>query len=340
VAFEGVANEEDLSTIRHKVGSVAFIEADETRGDLRFPHSEIQNHFFARAIFRALSERRPFAPLRTAAFGTDLVEAFADINRTANENESKAVVAELLRILADEPFAGRLVSNVTALLIGSLVRGEFLGAPLALTNVTTNEARVFDELGAATLNQVSIGRLDARGADLSNIEFKGCQVGALIVDDTTRFGASVPEVATLQLDRNLSLKSEHSNERISTWLQEHSSAFKDRSDWSRGQELPLVRLFDRLCRRFIRQHYIRDTETDDGSFLLRDQNWPEIFAILQRENRIIVDPDTMRGARPAGRNVMFYHVVDPESLLVPEGNDAAMRIRLAVIERAEELASA
>jgi hypothetical protein len=338
VAFDGVVGGEELSAIRHKVGSVAFIEANESRGDLRFPHSEIQNHFLAQAIFRALAEKRQFAPLRSATFGTDLVEAFADVNRTAPFDKSKTAAMELLRMLNEEPFAIRLVSNLTALIIAHLVRGNILDQPPLLKNVSTTDARVFDELGNATLTEVTIGRLDARGADLSAVDFDRCQIGTLIVDETTRFGTSIPDVGTLQIEHAQSLSPEHSKENITAWLREHSSAFivLDKNDWRRGQELPLVKFFDRVCRRFIRQHYIRDAETDEGSTLLRDRYWPEVLSLLQSANRITIEQN-VRDASFAGRRAVFYHISQPEKLLAPEGDKKSLRVRLAVINRAEEL---
>lgn len=338
VAFDGVVSDEQLSAIRHKVGSVAFIETNETRGDLRFPHSEIQNHFLARAVFRALSQSRPFAPLRSAMLGADFVEAFADVNRVAPFEEARKVTYQLLHTLAEEPFAMRLVSNATALLIACLVRGGVTDDPLELKGVATSEARVFDELGAAKLIDVSIGRLDARGADLSNVTFEKCQIAVLIVDNTTRFGDTVPTIGMLQIDKFRTLSPEHVKENIDQWLSEHSSAIDttDPTDWRRGQHLPLVRFFDRVCRRFMRQHLIRDAESDEGSQLLHDPLWNEIYPILEKEERIVVD--AKRVASPAGKNALFYHIIKPDSLLVPDQDNKSRRVRLAVIRRAEEMA--
>jgi hypothetical protein len=342
IAFNGLVNADELGAIRHKVGSVALIETNESRGDLRFPHSEVQNHFHARAVLRALAVQRTLNSLRNGIFSTDLVEAFADASRVAPKAEYDKALGMLLRLLGDEPFAIRLVSNVTALVIASLVRGDETAFPVTLKEVATNEARVFDELSVSTFLEVSIGRLDARGADLSNITFEKCLIGALIADDTTRFGATVPEIGTLQLDEAAGLISEHSREKINEWLRTHSSAFSatDLSNWQRGRDLPLVRYFDRICRRFIRQHYIRDTETDEGSSLLRHKYWPEVFEILKEADRIEVD--TSRGAAPAGRQAHFYHVVKPDTLLVPDpkSDKQSVTIRLAVIKRAEGLAGA
>lgn len=336
VAFESIAAGEELSAIRHRVGSAALIESDEDRDALRFPHSEIQNHFLARACFRALCGKRPFVPLRSTNFGIDLVEAFADVNRVANAIDSKTATAELLRYLSDEPYAVQLVSNVAALLIASLVRGGSPDESLTLKGVALNEARVFDELGNAVMIEVAAGRLDARGADLSNVRFENCKIGALIVDDTTRFGTSVPEIGTLQIDQPAGLVSQHVKGEIINWLSAHSLAFDvDKiSDWRRGTELPLVKYFDRLCRRFMRQHYIRDTQSDIASFLLHDPNWPTIFEMLRAEKRITVEGSA--GMAPAGRDAKLYHVIEPESLLFPEGDPNAQRIRLAIIAKAEE----
>lgn len=335
--FEAIANADELSALIRKVGSLAVLESTERKRECKFPHTEVQNHFLARALHKEISKGGVAPSMRSASYGTDLVEAFADVVRTADEEGVETVIAELEKVLKLERYAYRLSSNAGALLIACLVRSNASRKPIVIDGIAISEARVFEELSAATLRGVTIGRFDARGADLSHITFENCQIGALMVDQTTRFGSSLPEVATLQIHENGGIKSKHDAGEISTWLDKQSASPKKGKleDWRRGQDLPLVKLFDRICRRFMRQHYIRNSDGDDGYFLIRERGWEEIRRILEAEGRLTIQD--AKGV--SGVNNEFYHVAAPEKLLSPEGDDQAMKIRLSVIAKAEELAA-
>jgi len=97
IAFEGIVGSDNLPALRHRIGSVALIESDENRADLRFPHTEIQNYFLARAAFRSFIKNRTFIPLRSVNFSIDFIEAFADVIRIAPGPEYDSVVTHLQR---------------------------------------------------------------------------------------------------------------------------------------------------------------------------------------------------------------------------------------------------
>jgi hypothetical protein len=330
-AFSELVSSEELSAIRHTIGSAAFIEADELRQNLRFPHSEIQIHFLARAMFKYLAIRKNFAALRSATLDATFIEAFADICRTAPPHDFNAVGESLKNILKQESFAARLTSNVVALLIGTLVRSTDTESKLELSNFTPYEIRVFDELSPAELSDLTIIRMDARGADLTNVEFKNCQVNLLLVDETVRFGTSFPKVSSLQIEKGQKVITEHSREKIVEWLTAHSAASQSvEESWHENQNLSLVKFFDRVCRRFMRQHYIRDQDSDEGAILIRDSRWPIIEKLLEAEGRLRKE---FRSAK--GKPSTFYYMLEPGDFLVTD-DPVGARVRREVIKRAKE----
>jgi hypothetical protein len=202
---------------------------------------------------------------------------------------------------------------------------------LELDNLSITEARVFEKLATAKFINVVINRLDSRGADLSNVLFENVVVTSLIVDETTRFGTTLPTVSILQNDKDGRLNAEHSPTSILMWLMNHSAQSDSISTDSIAthRELPLIKLFERLCRRFMRQHVIRDSDRDEGSFLLRDQNWPLLREILKKHQRL--EEET----RPAaGTADVFYRLKGPEILLYPNGDASADVIRDEILKAA------
>ena len=331
-ALSSITDEDEMSAIARKIGSMAVLESMEGASERKFPHSEIQNHFLARALIRAVAAGELFPSMRIAIYGADQVEAFADAFRTVSAKDAYAVISRLREMLNSEKFAHRLNSNVCALLIATLVRGG--GEKLDIRDVSTSDVRVFDRLSPAYFHNVTIGRLDSRGADLSEVEFYGCQIGSMIADDTTRFGASLPSVATLQIYAEAGVRFIHDSAQIQEWLERHSLSASQGDRWSEVSGLPLVKLFERICRRFMRQHYIKDNETDDGYALIHDSMWGVIRDILESEGRLLVDSNRAT----QGTKADFYRVIAPELLLAPQGDESSVNVRKKIARKAIELA--
>lgn len=325
--FHDLASEDERNALLKKVGSLAFLEIVESGSDRRFPHSEIQNHFFATALYRSLSRREFFPPLRAVLYGGDVIEAFAEVMRSAPIEMFHTALGYLLELRNSEKFSQRLKANSAAFILGALVRGESNGRSIDLRQSEINEVRVFDQLSAVDLSNSMITRLDARGADLAEVVFAEAYVATLLVDDTTFFGTSVPSVGVLQIEREGRIQAVHDDVAKAAWLKEHSELAEAEEDWDQYRELPLVKYFDRLCRRFLRQHEIRDGEADDASVLFRNEHWPEVQQILG--DRIVTRTKDSRGT-----NDLFYHLYGPGELLAPVHDDEAKRIRAEVIRKA------
>jgi hypothetical protein len=144
---------------------------------------------------------------------------------------------------------------------------------LVLENVGANDVRIQQAAGNALLRNIDIARLDARNGDLSGIRFENCRISLLIGDNNTRFGIDPPQIDVVQLDTMSGSQTLREVNEKQTWLGTHSS---QGSDWDseENRRLPIVKLFDRICRRFISQVYIRDTDEDTGSLAMFHLTFP------------------------------------------------------------------
>ncbi len=333
-AFSEIATPDERNALTKKIGSAPFLEKGVSGTECKFPHSEIQNHFLALALISALSAGDPFPSLRSALYGADAIEAFADVFRSLAIDKATAVTSELLRLLREERHTFRLTANVGALLIGSLVRKSGNSEPIEVADLVSGDVRVFDELADARLSNVTIPNFDVRATDLSKVTFDRCNVSVLIVDETTRFGNSQPVVSAIQLHSKGRIHVEHDAAAIRKWMQAHSST-PDAPEGEVGKAYPLARLMEKICRRFMRQHYIRENERDDAGILLKDPLWPELAKILSEEG---VLTSTLRNGT-SGPPDKFYFLHSPEKLLTPGGDVKAAHIRHRVFARAVELSS-
>ena len=329
-AFESYIDSEQLAKLAYKAASFGLLESDGNRQTRRFPHSELQNQFFAKMLISSL-EKSPTvsAFFRRGLVSMTLLEAFSDSYNALDEGRSVVVSNRLEEMLRNESFGERLIANVVAILLATLSRPN--RAPLSLEGVSTNDARFIGTTECARLIGVSFAHLDVRGADCTAIDFSDCVVNTLTVDNDSIFGATRPTVTqNLQIEIDGVVKSLRAPHEIDEWLAMHSIGSQPGSE---DHELPLVRYFDRLCRKFIRQRQIRSHTSDEAYFLLQDPHWNEVRAILG--DRLQEDSREARGPKNT-----FFRVVQPESLLSPGDNDQSSRqIRAAVVKRARELSS-
>jgi hypothetical protein len=157
-----------------------------------------------------------------------------------------------------------------------------------------------------------------------------CSIGILTADSTTLFGHTVPAVGTI-IEVSPGGATQHLRDPrvIDQWLLDHRVQPGAPGDL----DLPLVKYFDRLCRKFARQHQIRDSENDSASFLIRHQFWDEIRQLVGANRLVTESKREMGGPRDA-----FYRMVRPEDLLVPPAGDAESRaIRDRIVARARAL---
>lgn len=328
-AFSGIASDDERNAIVGKVGSLALLELGEAPGERRFPHSEIQNYFFASAMFDKLLSDGMFSPLRTTIYGADVIEAFADKMRRAPRDDYHKVVDAMIALRIREKFSERLRMNTAALLFAAAARGD-LDRTVNLAGAELNEVRIFDRPSPIDLSGAVIYRLDARGSNLSEVNFYDCHCVTLQADETTVFGMTIPQAGTLQIYVDGRMDSIHDATAKSDWLTDHSALATNPNDWDRHRDHEFIRYFDRLCRRFIRQHQIRNTDRDDGAQLIRDPRWNVV-------TELIGDRVTTLVKSTSGNDNIFYQIKSPAELLSPEPGTEAAEIRERIIRYAESI---
>src|SRR5207248_1839330 len=124
-----------------------------------------------------------------------------------------------------------------------------------------------------------------------------------IADNNTRFGTSIPPIDSIHLGATFETKILRTESDKRSWLDAHSPS---ESEWDNEQvhDLALVKHFDRICRRFVSQIYVRDNPRDKGSFLLRGELWDEIKTILAKFNRLKTETRSVAPPRD-----LFYSIV-------------------------------
>lgn len=328
-AFEGRVNATDLAKLVYKAGSFGLLESDGSHGLRRLPHSELQNQFLARILLQGLSlSAPPSSFLRRGVVGSGLLEAFADVVSQQTVPSAQQTRDKLVRTVSEEPFSERLVSNSAALAVATLVRNDLL--PLSLRALSISEAKIIGTSGSATIEDVAFSHLDLRGADCREIVFLECVAAALTVDDTTYFGAArPPSTHVLQVETAGAITFLRAPSEIDAWIGAHSAVL---DGGALDVNLPLVQYFDRVCRKFARQHQIRNSDSDEAYYLIRDDRWDVVRPLLG--SRLQEDSREARGPKN-----IFYRLIRPEALLnPPAGDEESLGIRRAVIEVAKTLA--
>jgi hypothetical protein len=307
MSFGDLLAESDLGKLRHKSGSFALLASDAREGFRRFPHSEIWYHFLARALVRVLARGEPTRFLRRSTLGSDLLGILAETLLSTDDLSASAFASSVDRLLTREASFDRLSENVASLAITSLVRAIEDRSP-TYADIQASNVVLFGEICETVLSRVRIQRLDAAEANLSKVCFEDCEVVNLHADGTTFFGETRPKIHRLHLrSPKGAVKSLFEPSQIEEWIAARAStAIKVPT-----QNGAAVALLDKVCRVMLRQHMIKDHETDASGRLLRNPYWEPIETIL-REGGLV---DRVHGKQMAGTNAPFVRMKDPFGLL-------------------------
>lgn len=325
IAFGDALDATDVAKLRHKSGSFALLANDAREGFRRFPHSEIAHHFLSRALLRLVVAGEPTRFLRRGIIGSDLLAIFGELFVLCPGSVASAFVAELNRILSKEASFDRLPDNAASLLLTCLCRptDDQLGA---YSDLQAPNVFLFGDVARAVLERVRIQRLDVGEASLTSVEFRDCEVLNLFADETTRFGVTSPMVHRLHLKTPKGgVRDIFDPAEIQVWIQGHSA----RAIAGAKENSVAVALLDKVCRVMLRQHMIKDHETDAAGNLLRDRYWPEIEEILSASGLVV----RVRGKQIAGAKAPFVRMKDPFTLLAnrDKGANAAIWKKVAAI---------
>lgn len=325
IVYGKLLPKEDLQKLQHKVGSIGLLETASSRNLRQFPHSEIRYHFLAQGIIEELNTRKVPAALRRGVLGTDFLEVFQEVGAAEDRKHVENALNFANTAIKLEGIGDRLGLNGSAILLSSLsIRG--VKQPTHLSNLQADECILSGTQRHCVLDGVTIFRLDARGADLSEVNFQDSEVGVLIADSLTRLGSNVPRIREI-FDAG-EFKIMRAPVAVQKWIGAH------KNEHAAGVPLlPFEEFFQRVCRRAQRQFYFRDGADDPGSDLLRDKWWNDLASILEQEGRLRKVTKQIGGTFS-----ILLHIKNPTGLLEPEDDDAAaVRIREQVHHRASLL---
>lgn len=317
VEFADFLSSTDIAKLRHKAGSFALLISDSREGFRRFPHTEISHYFLAHALVRMVSMRTPVRFLRRGIITSDFLTVLAETLCSAELSVVRGFVSGLERLYSDEATFDRLAENSAALALTSLCRDIELGIRYC-RDMQVSTAVLFGLVAPALLENVRVQFLDAQEASFTQVEFRDCAIVSLHVDETVRFGRTVPLVHQIHLHKGNGVVEIFDPAEIATWLNSHSEPTAPSSKTNDTA----VRLLDRVCRIMLRQHVIKDHETDDSGKVLRSPYWPAIEQILTEAALL----DRVPGKQMSGAHAPFLRLRDPYKLLANKSNAAMAKV--------------
>ncbi|WP_143498926.1 NACHT domain-containing protein [Pseudomonas sp. Irchel 3A18] len=306
LSFDKVFPQDEIRKLTHKAGSFGLLEPGASVRMRKFPHSEILHHFLSRALLDDLHANKLSLALRRGVLGGDFLEVFQEVIEHESASALNGALSNLTNLIGNDFSSDRLQANGAAILLASLSRSLSSDSRI-LKNLQINECSLSGQLALAELEGLNIYRLDARGADFTEVTFKDVSVSMLIADDLTKFGLTRPIVSTIHVTDDFNIETIHDPQSIKEWLDTHGTTQNESFE-----EVPLFRFFERVCRKAIRQFYFKysDADPDPTSEFLIDPMWPTLAEILRKHERL----DEVLKAVSGPPSVM-YHIRDPKSLL-------------------------
>ncbi len=311
MAFGELLEPRDLAKLQHKAGSFALLETDAREGHRRFPHTEISHHFLASALIRLVSSGAQVRFMRRGTVSSDFLSIFGEIFFDQPESVGSRFIGNLEKVLNEEQTFDRLPENAASLLISALCK-EIDGVR-SYSDIQIGDAVLFGLVAPANLERLRFQRLDVREAQLSQVTFSECEVVNLTVDDTTRFGSTLPNVhQLLVLTDKGNIEEVFDPDKVGRWINEHSIR-----EAMRPQNQEAVKLLDRVCKVMLRQHMIKAHHTDEAGKLLENPYWEAIEEILTKAKFV----DRIEGKATAGAAASFVRMREPFRLLVQSEDD-------------------
>lgn len=298
--FEGVLDVQSIRKLMHKSGSLALLELTSDKRARRFPHSEVRHYFLGQAVRRALAQGGVPAFLRRYVFNCEELEVFAEVfSNKSKENNAASNKASVL--LSSEISGDSLATNLSALLFIMLS----LGYCDRIDYAETIEATFAGLTPVGTISNSKVNRLDACGADISEVTFYQVEVDTLVVDEGTLMGSSMPNIKTLEVIGRDGTQPVRGKSEIASWI-----SLRTRMDGAANTAE--VKLLEKVARRSIKQFYLRVAGGEnDGAELLNDPLWSFVSKVLSRHGRLEV-----RRAKPMhGRPSPLIRIKNPLALL-------------------------
>lgn len=311
-AFDGLLDSMSVRKLAHKAGSFALLEISGTSHARSFSHSEVRSYFLALGALRSLAEGMVPPVMRRAVLNAEHMHVLAEVIESEPSLARPAIEALLARLNA-EGQGGSFGSNAGAMAIVAAA----LGYVSRLDYLEVVDATFAGGAPCLLLNESHVSRLDATDCDMSRVELVDSRVDTLVVDAFTKLPRSLPGVREVELHSEGCARILRGTE-IAEWLAEVAVST------AVNEDSPGVLLLQRLARRVIRHHYLREKGgNDEGSFMLQDANWPLVRHVLESHNRL----EAISNKQMKGRSSLLFRILRPRELLDESNEETIMIVR-------------
>jgi hypothetical protein len=309
--FGELLDDNSRRKLTHKAGSISLLETSDIKDKRKFPHTEVQYYFLGNALVAQLAKKAIPSVLRRTILSAEHLEVFAEVFTRA-EQTAKIAMDYLYATINGDSSNDGLASNGGAMVLLSFA----MGLTDRIDYLVVNDATFAGGSPSGALQDVTISRLDICGSDVSNVTFEKVKIGTLVVNEFTMFGSSVPSVDALEI-RGENPRTEREPSEIEAFIRNH---FAD-TDIGKLREHPAVYLLEKVARRSVRYCYLRDGDDDEGSFMLRDDHWPQVKSVLLEHGRMEVKKGKPMHGRPAAlmrikRPIELLDFKSPETLAI------------------------
>ena len=305
-AFSDLIKPDDLKALKHKAGSLALLEKDVREDHRRFPHTEISHHFLSKALINAILNQHFPRTLRRSIFASDFLATFQETFEHITTHEAFTFVQEAYKGLESVVSNDKLRENLLSLLITTLSK-HIENTNRDIRDGSINEALFSGVSEQASFTDIIISRFHALGADLSQIKFNNCEINFLMADETTRFGSSIPKIHCLQFDHRGIIDPIYDPSEI---LSRIASTTQREDEHLSAKNQKALLLLERICRKMMRQFYIKISPDEPVGVYLQDPLWDEIRQILESEGRLRSESKAYSG--PAAE---YIHIINASDFL-------------------------
>ena len=328
---------ESLALLKNRAAVVAFLENDDAPRYRRFAHAQLLNFLLAEVAIEALSTGEMPKFIRRNILGADFLAALSDLVLDAAVSDPARVhdfFEAASRTAGTYLNVDRGARNLGALLV-TVLPAMNGGPDLRIEGIAVDESLIQGMAPEATIANAAINQLDVQDADLRAVTFeKGCWIGTLIVDETTRVSPSCPVPDRIRRQGvgaggGLALEG---YEEITDWLDRHGRtqpAAQREDDGLVPNDLrndELVMLLERACR--YRAYWIPKYEYKYKPYKesrsadpVGDPRWTDLLDLL-REHNLVREEQRLVSS---GRTNTFVHIKRRREILAADPEDTQIR---------------
>lgn len=293
--------EEIRGILRNRANVIAFLTEDGSPSRLRFFHENAFHYWLAKSLFESFKDGEVPKYVRRNILNIDFLDVWNTVCALQRPSDLSKIRAYTFHSFAESGERDRTRRNLIALYCAASsvfpdddVRHVFRDA--------TVEEMIFRETSSKILLQnIFISQLDARGADLTGVEFDNCHIHTAVVDKSTKISGNFPPITILVSDG----QEFTDRDKISRWVFQKTSSDLNIPQLLREvtSQIPELQLLQKLAR--FRRYWIKEDEDDPAARkILNDPSWERLSRALISLDFMVASDNLAASGRPA----IFYHL--------------------------------